>query len=209
MRARWQLGLLAGLAVCLGGTARAQGPAPPVFFNPVLLLGNESVRQELKLTREQRSKVKKELDTLLEKYKEDRDKLRGMSGEDRQDFFKKRNEDAKKTMAGILDRKQMKRLEQVHLQVLGVDAFTQDEVIQGLKLSDEQKMKIAVVRTELLRRQREIFQAEGDPREKLEKVGMARKEAKQKAADILTGEQKKTWKEIAGETFEIRPDSNP
>ncbi len=52
---------------------------------------------------------------------------------------------------------------------------------------------------------REIFQnAQGNFREAGEKAGALRKETMEKVMALLTDEQKKAWKDMTGEPFEVR-----
>lgn len=190
------------LAVVLGMVSVAQAQRGRGFgFGPGALLQNEGVQKELKITDDQKTKLKEALEKVRDSHKDDFEKIREMSPEDRQKFMRKVGAETQKAIAGILDAKQVKRLKQIEWQVGGARVLAAPEVQKGLKLSDDQKKKIAEVLDDSNKKMRELFQGGGGSREKFQEL---RKETEEKANNVLTADQKKSWKEMKGQPFEFQ-----
>jgi Spy/CpxP family protein refolding chaperone len=202
--------LVVGLAAGLAAPALAQRPGGfGGFGGPGFLLRNESVQKELKLTGEQKDKLKTALEKVREDHKDDLAKAQDLSQEERQKLFRTIGEETNKAVAGILDANQVKRLHQIERQQQGARAFANPEVQKELKLTDEQKDKIKEINEESGKKMRELFQPGGDREEAVKKMAELRKETIEKATGVLTAEQKKAWKEMTGEPFEIKFDRQP
>jgi Spy/CpxP family protein refolding chaperone len=195
---KWTLVL--GLALGMVNVAQAQRPGGP-GFGPGGMLQNESVQKELKVTDEQKTKLKDAVEKVLEKHRDDFAKLREMSREDRQKLTRTVSEEMHKAVGAILDAKQMKRWKQIQWQVTGPRALNEQEVQKELKLSDEQKKKLATIFEDSDKKLQEAFQGGAGAREKFQEI---RKETQEKSDSVLTDEQKKTWKEMKGEPFEFQ-----
>jgi len=195
------------------------------------LAQNKSVQDEVKITEDQAKKITEAITKLREgDLKDDYAKLGGGRGgrrgggggggaqvtpEERAAARKKVNEAEEKAVKTVLDDKQMKRLEQIHVQQEGLAAFTQDgDVQKALKLTDEQKDKIKAINDDLAKEMREAFgggggggggRGRGGNPEMLQKIQSLRKEALQNAVKVLNDEQKKTYKDLTGESFEVKP----
>ncbi len=203
--------LTAGLALLLASPAFAQPPGGGFFRmmqqpNAAMLLRDEKVQTELKLTDEQKEKFQK----IGEKYKDDLQKAFG----DRDfkkvgELMKQAGDDAEKAAPDILKADQLKRLKQLEVQRGGLEAFSREDVQAALKLTDKQKKDIDEAKTELEKDATDMLKdAQGD-REKMadaiKKVMALRKDAVDRAVDGLTDDQKKEWKELTGEKFEFSP----
>src|SRR5271165_7376737 len=111
-----------------------------------MLLGNASVQQELKLDATQIEKAK-ELNTKL------REKVtaatQGLEGQERftkmREMSKELNNEANTAAKEFLKPEQMKRLHQIHHQVQGAQAFSDEHVQSHLKLTDAQKSDIEAI----------------------------------------------------------------
>ena len=189
------------------------------------LATNKSVQDELKVNEDQQKKLKEALDKVREDLKDDYAKLRGGRGggggggnnasqEERAAARKKTGEAEAKAVNGILDEKQQKRLQQIHVQQEGLAAYTQDEDVQkALKLTDEQKDKIKAINDDLRKEIGNLGggggggggRGRGNP-EMLQKIQALRKEATQNAVKALNEDQQKTYKELTGEPFEVKRD---
>lgn len=123
---------------------------------------------------------------------------------------------AYKDLGEILTQEQMNRLRQLNRQNLGVDAFA--EVETELKLSDKQKEAIAQIRHDFATEYMSMgsfgvkLQPNGgiDPEVMKQKQADAKKkaiklqeEAIAKAVKLLDENQKKTWKTLLGEPFDL------
>jgi hypothetical protein len=182
------------------------------------LAQNKSVQEELKVSEDQTKKITEALTKLREDLKDDYAKLgggrRGGGGgnnatqEERAAARKKTGEAEAKAINGILDEKQQKRLQQIRVQQQGLAALQDEETQKTLKLTDEQKDKIKAIGADV---QKEIGNlggggggGRGNP-ETRQKIQGLRKEAMQNAVKVLNEDQQKTYKEMAGEPFDYKP----
>jgi hypothetical protein len=195
-----------------------------------LLVQNQGVQKELKLTDEQRQKAVQVGQKIEERYTQKlrdlHENLPDLSPEKGSAAYleleKERTEETVKALADILTPEQMKRYQQIRLQVRrGLSAFEDPEVQQVLKLSDEQKEKIKIIVDDFRKMNNLEFQKEleGDLQKKVdllkawdamgfasavtEKTPALSKAYLEKVVAVLNDEQKKTWKEMTGEPFEL------
>jgi Spy/CpxP family protein refolding chaperone len=97
----------------------------------------------------------------------------------------------------------VKRLKQIQIQAQGADAITSAAVAAELKLTDEQKKKLADLNTEYQTKQRELFTAGGDQQERAAKQRELRTEQTTKATAVLTAEQKEKFTALKGKAFDV------
>src|SRR5262249_18459569 len=104
---------------------------------------------------------------------------------------------------------QSKRLKQISRQAMGPNAFTDEENAKELKLTDEQKDGIKKVIDDLNVQSKETFS--GIDRQDQEAMQAAfkknqgyRVEATEKITKMLNGDQKKAWKDMTGDKFEVQ-----
>jgi hypothetical protein len=170
------------------------------------LLANKGVQDELKLTDDEKDKLTK----ITDKYKDDlaaarqamdRAKVRELTG--------KLNDDVTKAVPDILTKDQSKRLDQILFQVGGFAAFAKDDVQTALKLTDKQKKDYADAKADLDKQVKDLMDAAAGDRTK-------RREARQKAQTMsaealdkfmatFTDDQKKAYKDLAGDKFDYKP----
>lgn len=206
------LGLLGLLSV----TAQAQGPRGGFGMGGgLMLLQNEGVQKELKLTEEQISKAREAGQALRERFSADLQGFRDKTEAERRELTEKMSAESKKLLADVLKSEQTKRFEQIQLQARGVQAFVSEEVQKALTLTEEQQAKIKTITEDLGQQMREAFQAaQGDFQAAASKVSSIRKDAMTKATALLSEDQKKAWSELTGAPFELsfgpprRPRSN-
>jgi Spy/CpxP family protein refolding chaperone len=161
----------------------------------VSLLTQKSVQEELKLSDEQKKKVEE----LASKQRENFKGFKDLSEEERKQKFQERSKASKEEVAKILNQEQQKRFKQISLQLAGSRAFSDPEVVDALKLTDEQKEKIKGIQEDSFKEMREAFQ--GDREEARKKMESIRKSADEKAQGVLTQEQKTKWKDMTGAAF--------
>ncbi len=223
-----RLAVALGLVALLAAPALAQQRGGRGGFGQTMSLGrlaqNKSVQEELKVNEDQSKKMSEAMTKLREDLKDDYAKLGGgrgrrggggggadVSQEERVAARKKVNEAEEKALKGVLDDRQIKRLEQIHVQQEGLAAFTQDEDVQkALKLSDDQKDKIKTINEEMRKQMQELRGGGGggggrgfNP-EMMQKIRGLQKEATQNAVKVLNDNQKKTYEELTGKPFEIK-----
>ena len=195
-------GVLGALCI-LTSPAMAQGRGG--FGGGLMLYTNPGIQKELKFSEEQTTKVADVVKDLREKYQ---DKIQAArESQDRDEMMKLQREqtaDAKKLMADILKPEQAKRFDQISLQQRGAMAFADAEVAKKLSLTDDQKTKIKDISDDSMSKQRELAQGFQDDREgTLKKMADLRKETLGKVSALLSDDQKKSWKDMTGEPFEV------
>lgn len=158
-------------------------------MNTLFLLGQKSVAEELKLSDEQKTKVKE----LQEKQREVFQTLRDLSQEER----RAKMQEMAKAVDQVLKPQQLKRVKQIALQQAGVRAVNDEEVAKALKVTDEQKDKIREIGRESFEKLRDI----GFDEDKAKEREQLQKETNEKMMAVLTSEQKTKLKEMEGEPF--------
>ena len=219
MRSVYTRVLTAGLLVLAASPAFAQpGPFGRMMQAPgaAMLLRDEKVQTELKLTDDQKAAFMK----IGDKYKDDIAKARGdMDFKKMGELFQAASADVEKAVPDVLKADQIKRLHQLEVQAGGLGAFTKDDVATALKLTDKQKKDIDELKTELDKDVQEMFKdaPRGDQAkmgELFKKSQAMRKDAVDKTITTLSDDQKKTWTDLNGDKFEFsppgrRPGGNP
>jgi hypothetical protein len=225
MRTRFVVAGLLGLAMM--GLVQAQfGFGGRGGAGPLGLVNNKAVQEELKMSEEQISKLKDWardfMKTSFEMMKEEGVTF-GKGGFGKLDeemqakiaaAQAKITKEAYKQLADVLKPEQIKRLKQIEIQQLGVRAFSTPEVVEALKLTDSQKASVKGISGDLQKETREIFSELGGGfgkgkfdfekfNEANKKVQKLTKEYMSKIDEILDESQKKTWKELTGEAFDL------
>ncbi len=180
------------------------------------LLSVEKVQKELKLTEEQLAKVKEVSEKLGAEMRKEYAALREI--EDRQKRIEKMAElrtqfdrKAREQLGEVIPREQMRRLYQIRMQVRSVlDSLGNRYVAGRLKITDEQKTKLAEITKEMQTKRTELFSSARDAsreeRTKMfEKFRKLRADTDKKALALLTDEQKKIFDAMKGEKFEFDP----
>jgi Spy/CpxP family protein refolding chaperone len=225
MRRLFETTSILGLVLILAGPALAQrgqgGGGRGGFGGPGMLIQNQSVQKELKLTDDQIQKIKDATTSINEKHKDERDAVRSLQGDERrekgQELGKKIANETNEALAGILKPEQSKRLKEITLQRDGPRAFNSEDVQNSLKLTDDQKDKIKTINEDAAKEMREIFPQGGRRgaggggvadanvfKESMTKMAALNKETMEKISSVLTDDQKKAWKDMTGQPFEIK-----
>jgi hypothetical protein len=230
MRHLTKLLLTAGLAVAFVSLTLAQQPGRGfggMQFNEAALLMNKSVQEELKVTDAQKEKLAKIQEKFTEDMKDAREK------KDMEAFAKiseTRNTAAAEVIKDLKP-EQHKRLVQIFVQVnlnppmMGggggggrggftagpnpLVVFENEDVQKELKLTDKQKEMIKTIATDTAKDAKEIRdnipKGDKDARKAAtEKITGLNKAAVEKIESSLTDDQKKLWKDLPGEKFEIK-----
>ena len=214
MRSVYTRILTAGLLVLAASPAFAQpGPFGRMMQAPTaaLLLRDEKVQEELKLTDDQKAAFVK----IADKYKDDFQKARtDMDFKKIGELMKAASEEVDKVVPTVLKADQIKRLNQLEVQAASLDAFTKDDVAAALKLTDKQKKDIDEAKAEFDKDRQELFKdaPRGDQEKMAElfkKSQAMRKDAFDKVVTTLSDDQKKTWKDLTGDKFEFSPMRRP
>jgi hypothetical protein len=211
MRILGKLALTVGALVLLAPTASAQRPAgtggPGGLGGGPILLFVPNVQEELKLTGEQTRTVPQILQQILSKHREEMMALRDLPQEERtrkqRELTRSMNDEAKKSLS--MSAEQAKRFDQISLQQRSIEVFGDPEVQAKLKLSPEQLAQIHDIAMDSRERFMEIANSVGNDREEaMRKIRQLQKDLMAKSQTVMTDEQKASWKELAGEPFEVR-----
>jgi Spy/CpxP family protein refolding chaperone len=200
MRTRWTLAVAAltllVFAVSAGSAAAQQRiPSMPRFT----LLVDEQVQAELKLTDEQKQKIKEKLDSVVERGEGGRVTIRIQGGPD---TITELEEETTK----VLDEAQRGRLREVWLQQAGPLTFADEDIAKELKLTNEQKGKVAAAldahQEKVMTLRAEAEQEEGGFAKMAPKFQKLREETGNQLKAMLDEAQKKRWEAMQGKKFE-------
>jgi hypothetical protein len=103
-----------------------------------------------------------------------------------------------KALEQVLDKDQLKRLKQIHLQQRGpTQAFKDPQVQTALKFSNEQKESINTILDESAAQTKELAGRD------FTKALSLRKETNEKLQNVLTAEQRRIWRDMVGDEFKM------
>jgi Spy/CpxP family protein refolding chaperone len=179
-----------------GGGGPSGGMGGPGMMSSVDLAGIEPVQAVLKLSDEQKTKVKE----ITDKLREDRRELRQGSEFNREELDKL-NHDAAAKLAEVFDESQQQRLVGILAQISLGAALNEPSVVKELNITDEQKKKLAEVADENRQSMRGLRDL--SPEERREKMGSLRTEAEKRILAVLTSDQQTQLEQLKGEKFEL------
>lgn len=167
-----------------------------------LLLSNKALQDELKLSDDLKAKFAKFAEAQTAKAQE----LMALGNDDEDQLVRLKSQiktiEDRMALLKDLSADQTKRLAQIDRQRMGLGAFSNEKVVKELKLSDDQKDKVKTINEELGKDTRELFSA-GFGQDTQKKMAALRDEAMDKAVELLTADQRKQWKEMTGEKFDM------
>jgi hypothetical protein len=218
VRTSIRFALAFGLAAVLAGPATAQPPGGRGGFGfggrgVGFLVQNEAVQKELKIEKDQATKVAEAVKKVNDKHADALTKLRDLEAEERRTKSRELNQTiSTETLAAVtevLNPDQVKRLKQIELQRAGADAYVRSEVQTALKLTAEQKDKVKAIVDESNKQMQELRGGRGQGGQgnrggfgaNQEKITALRKETADKFVAVLTDDQKKEWKTLTGAEF--------
>ncbi len=215
MRTFGKMILAFGAVALMAAPAWAQGQGRGGFgMGGGMLLTNKGVQKELKVTDEQATKLGTLATELREKNQGRFQGLQDLSDDERrtkmQELQKTMQAELHKSLADILKPEQVKRFDEISLQQAGANAFSTPRVVEALKLTDDQKTKIQEINQatmESMRGLRDEFQ--NDREGAMKKMAEVRKGASDKVTALLTDDQKKSWKDLTGDPYEVKFEPRP
>lgn len=205
---RWMVVTVLTMAVLIPAMAqppagRPGGPFGGRLGGPMLmlvLLRNQQVQQELKLTDQQ----KQQLEQLGEQWREKMRGLRDLPPEERRQKVEGMRAEVEKQLSQILNEQQMKQLKQIALQVEGYAALERPEIADQVGLTKEQRQKIRDILRQAGEKRREAFQqGRSDRRAAFQRMREIRQWVDGEIEKLLTAEQKKKWQELVGAPFKF------
>jgi len=199
-----------------GGAGRGStaGAASREVTRILELLGLAEIKKELEVSLEQDRALRKLAEQTLEtKPAHERFKLGEMSDQERRETFDRilaeqaaRVREMKQKLREVLQPAQIKRFEQISLQLRGVLALADPQVQEELEITAEQISDLTKVRDEVHAKMRERasqFLQLGD-REAMHKAfAEMREEVERQAYGVLTAGQRARLEEMKGEPFEL------
>ena len=178
--------------------------AHSVEFTAIRLSGHDRVQQELKLTDNQKSKIRETMKVAREEGGKVFQGLHEALESERAQKFKESQQAGEKILKAaraktdeILQPEQRKRLQEITLQVSGSAALRDPQLVEQLKLTSEQKAKVEKLFAEAAKNHPHAGPA-----------GFGRgphghHELDGKVAEILTADQKKQWEDLKGAKFDL------
>lgn len=212
------------VALALTSSASAQfnlrGMKFPASLQNVFMLGGEGVQKELSISDEQKKSLSELGDQLRADALEIFSSLQDLTPEEQKEHMPElmkmigeKGAAMQEKIDKMLDAKQKARLKELSLQNRGATALEDDEVIAALKITDEQKQKLADVREEgnklLEEAMKSLRSGGGDAGEARKKMGAMRKELTDKALAVLTPDQLKQFEKMKGTKFDFPPQRGP
>ena len=181
-------------------------------LNESTLIRSEQVQKELGITPQQKEKIDAATGSVQEGLSELRSGLRDLSGEERdqrmtelRSLQQELNLKATKQIEGVLDKEQAERLAQIMLQLRGARALIETDMVEKLKLSEDQGDQIRAVFKAQEEAQREMFQGASreDRRELFSRMREMRVEGETQAFAVLTEQQGSEFERLKGAAFEV------
>lgn len=167
-----------------------------------LLVSNKALQDELKISDDLKEKFTK----FEETQRAEMQKLATLGQDDDDQIARLKMQikliEDRKELLKALSSDQSKRLDQIDRQRMGLAAFSNEKVAKELKITDDQKDKFKTINEELQKDTRELFQG-GFGADTQKKMQSLREEALDKCVELLTADQRKQWKEMIGEKFDL------
>jgi len=192
--------------------AQRRGPRMGGGMPTIMLLGQKSVQEELKLSDDQVTKVKE----ALAEFGKEAKKIQEGEGtrEEKGKKFGELGKSTNATAAKILEPKQAKRLKQISLQLQTrfagkAGVLANAETAKALTLTDDQMKELKDIQKEAREEAGKIFGGEGTREEKGAKLAELRKTTDTKIDKLLTDDQKTKLKAMLGETFKGKLEFGP
>jgi serine/threonine protein kinase len=167
----------------------------------LILLGEKSVQDDLALDESK----KKQIEAITQDFNRQRPTLsrdmQNLNLAERREKFLEFARTNQRVVKSILDEKQLKRLDQIRLQLQGFGAFGEPKVVSTLMLTDSQRQALRQIEGEAF-----MLTKDGgglaDDATRRELRGNILRSAMEKCLTILTPGQSSQWHELIGSPFE-------
>ena len=193
------LGMAAMLAIVIqpAWAQRGRGLGRMGGFSPATIAALDEVQGELKLTDEQKT----EIETINDDTRSAMRELFNSGDGPNFEAFEKLNQEATAKVDKVLDAGQVKRLQEITLQVNGASALNDSAVREQLHFTDEQTSKYEEARNANRDAMQELQDLSREERQA--KRDELRKVADDRLLAILTPEQKTEFEAMKGAPLEI------
>lgn len=180
--------------------------------NKLYLLRRPDIGKELKLEEDQKKEATEAITEINKNRREAYKKLRGAGAKDRfkkyQELTKKFNDQSDEKAKEILKEEQYKRLNEIAVQMQGINAFRNPEILKKLKVSEDQKKEFKEAQEETRQARLKLSQdirngniARAKYREESQKL---QKKLEKKMVEVLNKEQQDQFAKMKGKKFEIK-----
>jgi Spy/CpxP family protein refolding chaperone len=212
-----KLTILGSVALLFSGTAWAQDEQarkilPHELGGPFLVF-RDKVQAELKLSDDQKQKIRETLPDYAPETMKTFAKLKDMEPEERQREMEPLRRRSRERFAaflkGTLWTEQLTRLKQLELQHEGPGVLGRPDIRKDLKITDGQWTQIMGVIQELQRKLQTLIleaQTKGNPREVLPRAIKLRNDYGIKVEAVLSDAQRKQWREMLGKSVDVFTD---
>jgi hypothetical protein len=163
----------------------------------VMLLEQKSVQEDLRLSPEHGKKIHEFADSQWKKVQA----MKDLNKEERDRRFEAMAKEDERFLKNTLSEPQLKRLEQIAMQVAGLLWVMRSDVAKDLNLTEEQRRKIRELHREARTEAQEAIRSAGSGEIKEVKFNEMRMSNRKRLMSVLTDEQKAKWKEMAGPPF--------
>ena len=172
----------------------------------------DKAQKDLKLTEDQKEKLEQYLKEWIPDAMRFFEKIDGLKRDEREEELGAHRPKAQATLATalkeILKEDQRKRLRQLELQQEGAFALHHGdvEIRKDLKITDEQRRQFMAVILEMQTKIAPLLKdvdSGGDPQEIWPKLMRIRKEHEGRIEALLSGTQKRQWKEMLGKLLDL------
>jgi hypothetical protein len=196
MRAsKWFL-VLAIPMICVTAARPDEQIVPEGSTVPLLLLRQKSVQDELKLGDD----VTKKIADFTNKQYEAFTAALKLGAAERKQKLESMEQENKKFIAESLTEQQLKRLDQITLQITALQQLTRPEIAKELNLTDDQTKKIKELQKEAREELAKLLDNK-NANERREKFAAARMAIREKVRGLMTDEQKAKIDVMVGEPF--------
>lgn len=174
-----------------------ESASPPLTDPTIILVRDESIRNELALTGEQRRAI----DELLHKHNRMLLAIRDVSPSGADATAQPALKEIRAALAGLFTKEQKIRLQGITLQAQGYDALLRKDIISALKLTEEQQSGLNELFTRYRNRLHDLQQSAAESREvELQKLNAERHKD---VVAILNPKQQDTYGALLGDPFDF------
>ncbi len=185
------------LALSGAAVAAAERAVPEEGALEVVLLRQQSVQKELKLTDEEVDRINKHCAMQWQKAQE----ISKLPEPERDKQFEILTIENDRFVAMTLPKEKRHRLHEIMLQIAGLLCLSRQDVSAELGLTPEQKQRIPQLQKEARREVEEVIY-DTKKEQKRAKLKELRETSRKRLMELLTDAQEAKWKQMTGAKFE-------
>lgn len=183
--------------LCVKSVAFAEEATPLLTDPTIILVRDDAVRDELACTAEQR----KSLDELLRKHNRMLLAIRDVSPAGADASAQSALKEIRTTLAELLTKEQKIRLQGITLQAQGYDALLRKDMIDALKLTDEQQAKLKEINDNFRSQAQELQQQGGE--QVADRLQQLQADRHKQIVGVLGAEQETQLGKLLGTPFDF------